>query len=73
MLQKLNKLYETMKLFNKKLIIDETTDKNLDNSNETDNKMLVININETSDNKLQTETPDNKEQIVILGHFVVIL
>ena len=43
-----------------KLIIDETTDKNLDKSNETDNKMLVINIHETSDNKLQTETPDNK-------------
>ena len=43
-----------------KLIIDETTDKNLDNSNETDKKMLVINIHETSDNKLQTETPDNK-------------
>ena len=49
-----------MKLFNNKLIIDETTDKSLDNSNETDNKMLVINIHETSDNKLQTETPDNK-------------
>ena len=62
-----------MKLFNNKLIIDETTDKNLDNSNETDNKMLVINTNETSDNKLQTETPDNKEQIVTLDHFVVIL
>ena len=60
MLQKLNKLYQTMKLFNNKLIIDETTDKSLDNSNETDNKMLVINIHETSDNKLQTETPDNK-------------
>ena len=49
-----------MKLFNNKLIIDETTDKSLDNSNETDNKMLVINIHENSDNKLQTETPDNK-------------
>ena len=43
-----------------KLIINETTDKNLDNYNETDNKMLIINIHETSDNKLQTETSDNK-------------
>ena len=43
-----------------KLIINETTDKNLDNYNETDNKMLIINIHETSENKLQTETSDNK-------------
>ena len=35
-----------------KLITDETTDKNLDKSSETDNKMLVINIHETLDNKL---------------------
>ena len=43
-----------------KLIINETTNKNLDNSNETGQKMLIINIHETSDNKFQTETPDNK-------------
>ena len=37
---------------------DKTTDKIVDNSNETDNKMLIVNIN--AETKLQTETPDNK-------------